>query len=114
MTEDDTTWITELAEEIEGNTGEWKVDLRENTIIANWRKNLITASEAREQLSDLVIIQENERWVELQEEYKDDAETLRFMADYGYVPFSFELEEWRKDNDYPFDDAQKRQFIGMK
>ena len=109
--DNDLDWMTELAEIVENNTGEWKVDLRENEIVANWRKGLITASEAREQLGDLVVLQERETWAELQEEYKDDAETLRFMSEYGYVPFSFELEEWREDDDYPFDDAQKQQFI---
>ena len=100
--DNDLDWMTELAEITENNTGEWKVDLRENEIVSNWRKGLITASEAREQLGDLVVLQEKETWAELQEEYKDDPETLKFMELYGYVPFSFELEEWREEEDYPF------------
>ena len=107
----DTDWMKEIAEDVENNTGEYAVDLRENEIVANWRKNLITASEAREQLGDLMVIQTEERWQGYLEEYKDKPETIRFMEMYGYVPFSFEIEEWREDDEYPFDDEQKQQFI---
>ena len=98
----DTEWMEEVAEDVENNTGEYAVDLRENEIVANWRKGRITASEAREQLGDLMVIQMEERWQEYLEEYKDDKEVIAFMNLYGYVPFSFEIEEWREDEDYPF------------
>ena len=111
MIEDAVKRMTELAEEVENNTGEYAVDLRENEIIANWRKNLITASEAEEQLGDLLVLQTEERWQGYLEEYQDKPETIRFMEMYGYVPFSFEIEEWREDDEYPFDDEQKQHFI---
>jgi len=103
----------ETIELIEENvhTNEYKVDLRELEIAAGFRFGKLTIEQVDEQFGDLALIQMEERWTELQEEFKDDSETLRFMADYGYVPFSFELEEWRKDADYPFDESQKQQFI---
>ncbi len=103
--------MEELAEMVENNTGEYAVDLRENEIISNWRKNLITASEAEDQLSDLILLQTEERWQGYLQEYQDKPETIQFMEMYGYVPFSFEIEEWREDDEYPFDDEQKQHFI---
>ena len=96
------------------HTNEYKVDLRELDLVAGFRSGKLTIEQVDEQLGDLALIQIDEGWAELQEEYKDDAETLRFMKDYGYVPFSFELEEWREETDYPFDEAQKQQFISER
>jgi len=108
--------MLELIEDIEKNltTKEYRIDQRELEIVSNYRSGKITLEESDKQLGDLSLIQQEEHWEELQEEYKDDAETLRFMADYGYVPFSFELEEWREDDDYPFDDLQKQRFINAR
>ena len=91
--DENTQWMAELAEGIENNTGEFAVDLRENEIVANWRKGIISAGEAREQLDDLMLVQTEERWQEYLEEYKDEPKVIEFMNKYGYVPFSFELEE---------------------
>ena len=48
------------------------------------------------------VAETEKRWQEYLEEYKDDKEVIAFMNLYGYVPFRFEIEEWREDEDYPF------------
>ena len=105
----DFIWMKQLVVDVE--SGQFREDQRELDIIAKWRDGELNSTQARNELGDLTIIQMEESWVELQEEFKDDPETLRFMEDYGYVPFEFELEEWRKDADYPFTDEQVKEFI---
>ena len=74
------------------HTNEFTSDLRELQIAADFRSGDITLQEASEKLVDLIVIQEEETWSSLQEEFTGNQQVLDFMDDYGYVPFQFELE----------------------
>lgn len=74
------------------HTKEFRSDLRELQLAADYRAGKLSLEQVDLKLADLLEVQMKEDWAELNEEYKDDPRVIKFMDEYGYVPFSFELE----------------------